>query len=98
MKTKTFEAFEELQVIFESATARGNNAFGLGGDATAEAFEVENDVQEREDVNHMEYLECLNQDLRFLNQHLLFPIKNKLDWYWHVQRCITFCGKNADQM
>ncbi|WZZ59723.1 hypothetical protein YC2023_059830 [Brassica napus] len=39
MKTKTFEAFEELQVIFESATARGNNAFGLGGDATAEAFE-----------------------------------------------------------
>uniref|UniRef100_A0A0D3DNF3 Myb/SANT-like domain-containing protein n=2 Tax=Brassica TaxID=3705 RepID=A0A0D3DNF3_BRAOL len=54
MKTKTFEAFEDLQVIFESATARGNNAFGLGGDATAEAFEVENDVQEREDVNHME--------------------------------------------
>ncbi|XP_048592642.1 uncharacterized protein At2g29880-like [Brassica napus] len=54
MKTKTFEAFEDLEVIFESATARGNNAFGLGGDATAEAFEVENDVQEREDVNHME--------------------------------------------
>ncbi|WZZ85960.1 hypothetical protein YC2023_114539 [Brassica napus] len=61
MKTKTFEAFEDLQVIFESATARGNNAFGLGGDATAEAFEVENDVQEREDVNHMEKRKRLNQ-------------------------------------
>lgn len=53
MRNNTFEAFEDLQAIFESATARGNNVFGLGGDATAEDFEVENDVQERENMNHM---------------------------------------------
>ena len=40
-----FEPFEDLQVIFESDTARENNAFGLGGDATDEAFEVENYVK-----------------------------------------------------
>ncbi|KAL0887223.1 hypothetical protein Bca101_011206 [Brassica carinata] len=50
----TFEDFEDLQIIFESATARGNNSIGLGDDANADAFEVENDVQEKEDEIHAE--------------------------------------------
>ncbi|ESQ40716.1 hypothetical protein EUTSA_v10015362mg [Eutrema salsugineum] len=53
MRSNTFEDFEDLQIIFESAIAKGNNVFGLGGDSNAATFEVENDVQEREDV-HME--------------------------------------------
>ncbi|CAH2066020.1 unnamed protein product [Thlaspi arvense] len=54
MRNNTFEDFEDLQIILESAIARGNNAFGLGFglgiDASAETFEVETNAQEREDV------------------------------------------------
>ncbi|CAN8275321.1 unnamed protein product [Cochlearia groenlandica] len=50
MRDNTFEDFEDLQVIFESAIARENNTFGLGGETNAEAFEVENDVEVGDDV------------------------------------------------
>ncbi|KAL0790957.1 hypothetical protein Bca101_007203 [Brassica carinata] len=61
MRDNTFEDFEDLQIIFESATARGNNSFGLGDDANAEAFEVENDVQEKEDEIHTENVTETNE-------------------------------------
>ncbi|ESQ38331.1 hypothetical protein EUTSA_v10029274mg, partial [Eutrema salsugineum] len=51
MQGNTFEDFEDLQIIFESPITKGNNVFGLGGDSNAVTFEVENDVQEREDVH-----------------------------------------------
>uniref|UniRef100_M4ERU7 Myb/SANT-like domain-containing protein n=1 Tax=Brassica campestris TaxID=3711 RepID=M4ERU7_BRACM len=64
MRDNTFEDFEDLQIIFESATARGNNSFGLGDDTNAEAFEVENDVQEKEDEIHTENVIETNETTR----------------------------------
>ncbi|KAG7588677.1 Harbinger transposase-derived nuclease domain [Arabidopsis suecica] len=63
MRTSTFEDFEDLQLIFESAIAKGNNAFGLGGDSNAETFEEEEDLQARDDVNHMEINDEVNETL-----------------------------------
>ncbi|ESQ38724.1 hypothetical protein EUTSA_v10029159mg [Eutrema salsugineum] len=54
MRNNTFEDYEDLQIIFENVIARGSTVFGLGGNTNAATFEVENDVQEREDVDHME--------------------------------------------
>ncbi|KAF8046667.1 hypothetical protein N665_3537s0002 [Sinapis alba] len=75
--TKQFTAPDEvweeyLKVIFESATARERNVFGHGGDATAEAFEVENNVQERENMNHMEMvLSLMKQHVDLLKKSFL---------------------------
>ncbi|KAG7555422.1 Myb/SANT-like domain [Arabidopsis suecica] len=63
MRTSTFEDFEDLQLIFESAIAKGNNAFGVGGDSNAETFEEEEDLQARDDVNHMEINDEVNETL-----------------------------------
>ncbi|XP_010480990.1 PREDICTED: uncharacterized protein At2g29880-like [Camelina sativa] len=51
LRTSTFEDFEDLQLIFETVIAKGNNTFGLGGDSNVETFEVEDDdLQARDDL------------------------------------------------